>query len=263
MVIGITILFSLNLIIMQPIISLITITFNSQETIQSTLDSIFNQSFQDFEHIIIDGGSSDNTLNIIENHDIKTSKLISEKDNGIYDALNKGIRESKGRYIGILHSDDIFFSNETLNLISKELISSEPDILYGNLKYTSRKSYSKIIRNWNPGNFSKYKLHLGWMPPHPSFYIKRSLCSQEKTFNTNFKISSDYDFMIRSLTKKNIIVSYIDECIVLMRLGGESNKSIKNLIIALKEDIVSMQNNKIFWPTAIILKKLSKLKQFL
>ena len=118
MVIGITILFSLNLIIMQPIISLITITFNSQETIQSTLDSIFNQSFQDFEHIIIDGGSSDNTLNIIENHDIKTSKLISEKDNGIYDALNKGIRESKGRYIGILHSEDIFFSNETLNLIS-------------------------------------------------------------------------------------------------------------------------------------------------
>ena len=244
-------------------VSIITVCFNSAKTIEHTIQSVINQNCSNIEYIIIDGASSDNSLLIIEKYKDNIDLIISEKDNGIYDALNKGIRESKGRYIGILHSDDIFFSNETLNLISKELISSEPDILYGNLKYTSRKSYSKIIRNWNPGNFSKYKLHLGWMPPHPSFYIKRSLCSQEKTFNTNFKISSDYDFMIRSLTKKNIIVSYIDECIVLMRLGGESNKSIKNLIIALKEDIVSMQNNKIFWPTAIILKKLSKLKQFL
>lgn len=248
---------------MSKILSLITITFNSENSIRNTLDSIHSQTFQEFEHIIIDGKSTDATLQIINDHEIKISKIISERDNGIYDALNKGIKEANGKYIGILHSDDIFFSNQTLMNIVEELNQFEPDVLYGNLKYTSYDSYSKVVRNWIPGNFKRYKLHLGWMPPHPSFYIKRSLCKNEKTFNTNLTISADYDFMVRTLMKKNIHVRYIDEYLVLMRLGGESNKNIKNMLIAFKEDISSMKHNKIFWPIAIFLKKFSKLKQFL
>jgi glycosyltransferase len=248
---------------MKPLISIITITYNSEESILRTLDSINSQTFQDFEYIVIDGKSSDKTIDIINDHKIKINKLISEKDNGIYDALNKGIKESNGKYIGFLHSDDKFYSKDSLKSIVDSLIENDSDIIYGDLKYVSKGPTYRVIRKWVSGSFKRYKLHLGWMPPHPTLYMKKSLYKKNGVFNTNLKISADYDLMTRNFSKQNLKITYLKRYLVLMTLGGESNKNINNLYIALKEDIFSMRTNKIFWPLALIFKKLSKIKQFI
>lgn len=248
---------------MDPLISIITVTYNSEESIMRTLDSIKSQTFQDFEYIIIDGKSSDKTISIINNHEITINKLVSEEDNGIYDALNKGVKESNGKYIGFLHSDDEFYSKDSLKSIADSLLESDSDIIYGDLKYVSKGPNPKVIRDWVSGAFKKYKLHLGWMPPHPTLYMKKSLYKKNGFFNTNLKISADYDLMTRNFIKQNLKITYLRKYIILMTLGGESNKNINNLYTALKEDIYSMRANKVFWPLAIIFKKLSKMKQFI
>lgn len=242
-------------------ISIITATFNSEKTITHTLDSVKNQSYNNIEHIIIDGKSTDSTLDIISKYQ-HVNKTISEKDNGIYFALNKGIKETSGDIIGFLHADDFFFSNTIIEDIANSFKNNKIDILYGDLQYVSKNDTSKIIRNWKSKNFNHKLLKKGWMPPHPTFYAKKNIYKNYGNFDTNFKIAADYDLMLRIL-KQNISTYYLPKVIVKMRLGGVSNRNIKQMLRKSFEDYKAIKNNHVGGIFTVLNKNFSKLAQFI
>jgi len=222
-------------------ISIITICYNSEETILDTLKSIKSQSFKDFEHIVIDGGSTDNTLNIIEREGI-SNKIISEKDKGIYDAFNKGIKNSTGEIIGFLNSDDGFYNENTLKLIMDSFIENI-DCVFGDLIYTNYQG--KINRIWKGSSYKKGYFKKSWMPAHPTFYCKRKIYNKFGLYNDSFKIAGDFELMLRYLDKHNISSYYIPEILVNMKSGGISNKSILNKFTILKEEFKAFKLNNI------------------
>ncbi|MBN2662917.1 MAG: glycosyltransferase [Bacteroidales bacterium] len=241
-------------------ISIITATYNSAKTITRTLESVKSQTYSNIEHIIIDGKSTDETLDIVRNYK-HVSKIFSEKDEGIYFALNKGLEIATGDIIGFLHADDFFPKNNIIEKIAYTFKKQYTDILYGNLQYVSQNNTEKIIRNWESCKFEPNLLKKGWMPPHPTFYAKKHLYKSFGNFNTNFKIAADYDLMLRFL-KQNISTFFMPEIIVKMRLGGVSNRSIKTIIKKSREDYQAIKNNKIGGFFTLINKNISKISQF-
>ncbi|MEX6233661.1 glycosyltransferase family 2 protein [Providencia hangzhouensis] len=244
-------------------VSIITATYNSSNTIIDTLKSLENQSYLDIEYIIIDGASKDNTLDIIKKHSTKVSKIISEPDKGIYDALNKGIENSTGDIIGFLHSDDIFAYPNAIEDLVSILINEQSQAIYADLEYVSKENTSNVVRRWVSGNYKHSNLKKGWMPPHPTFFMKRSLYKKYGNFDLNFKISADYDSLLRYLWLHNISVSYLPKVVTKMRVGGESNRSFLNILKKTKEDILVLKKNNIFWIYPLLMKNLSKLPQFI
>tara|TARA_B000000565_G_C23758137_1_gene367310 strand:+ start:668 stop:1432 length:765 start_codon:yes stop_codon:yes gene_type:complete len=244
-------------------LSLITVCFNSEKTIKKTLDSIESQSYKNIEYIIIDGQSTDNTNEIIKSHKKKIDIHISEPDEGIFDAYNKGIRVANGDVIGFLNSDDFFVDNNSLDAVMEEF-NKDIDIVFGNVLLLRNDANNSIFRRWKSGPFKKFKLYLGWMPPHPGFFIKRSIIDNYG-FNTEFKIAGDYDFMIRHLLKINSSrVKNVNKFLTYQLIGGVSTTfSLQALFNKLREDIYSMYRNGIFFPLAIIGKNLGKVGQFL
>jgi len=242
-------------------ISIITATFNSEKTISKAVNSVKNQTFGNIEHIIIDGKSTDKTLEIIKQYN-HISKVISEKDEGIYYALNKGIKQASGDIIGFLHADDFFPNSEIIEKIAKTFADTKIDALYGNLQYVAQNNTEKIIRNWKSDKFDKKMLKKGWMPPHPTFYAKKELYNLYGSFNTNFKIAADYDLMLRFL-KQDITTFYLPEIIVKMRVGGVSNRSLKTIIQKSTEDYKVIRNNKIGGIFTLLNKNFNKLSQFI
>ena len=212
-------------------ISIITVCFNSSKTIETTILSVKNQTYQNIEYIIIDGGSSDNTLDIIKKHEPSFEgkmRWISEPDNGLYDAMNKGLNISTGEVIGLINSDDILFNLQALEKVMK-VFKKNPkfDSVYADLYYVSQDNIEKIIRKWKTGKqklFSK-----GWHPAHPTLYIKKQVYDNYGYFNLDFKLASDFEIMLRYFDKYKISTFYIPEYFVKMRLGGETNKSLKNI----------------------------------
>lgn len=217
-------------------VSIITIVYNNKWTIKDAINSVQNQNYHDIEHVIVDGGSTDGTIEIIEASLNHNTRFISGKDNGLYDALNKGIRLATGDIIGILHSDDTFNGNDVISEIVKAFQQNDSDSIYGDLVYVNRIKSEKIIRNWVSGAFSKKKFEMGWMPPHPTFYVKKNVFEAYGLYDTDFKSAADYELMLRYLYKHNISTHYIPKTLVRMRVGGESNKSIKNRLLANRED---------------------------
>jgi glycosyltransferase len=242
-------------------ISLITVTYNCVETIEETIASISNQTFRDFEWIVIDGGSSDGTLKLIKSYNLHTI-LVSESDRGIYDALNKGISLASGNIIGILHGDDTFVNQDTLQTINDVFdLNSVTDGIYGDLLYVSRYK-KKIIRSWRSGYYTPSKIKYGWMAPHPTIFLKMEIFKKVGFYKTQYKISSDYDFIIR-LFSNNVVMHYINEPLVSMKMGGVSNRSIGLLFEKLLEDIQVVRSNNAGNIFTIICKCLRKLPQFL
>ena len=239
-------------------ISIITATLNNEKTIKDTLSSVANQTYKNIEHIIIDGKSTDNTLAIVEEFQ-HIDRIISEKDKGIYFALNKGIEVATGDVIGFLHGDDYFAYNEAVEDIAK-LFTEGAEIVYSDLDYISFNS-DKIIRRWKSNNYNSKDLKKGWMPPHPTFYAKKELFSKFGIFNTDFKISADYDLMIRFL-KNAKEVRYLPKVTVKMRVGGKSNNSLKHIILKSTEDLKSMKRNNIGGFSTLFLKNIRKINQF-
>lgn len=217
-------------------ISIITITYNSSSTLAETINSVINQSYKNIEYIIIDGGSSDNTIPIIKSYENKITTFISEKDNGIYDALNKGILLATGDVIGILHSDDFYTNTNVIQNVVNKLEQTNADALYADLFYVDKNNTSKIHRKWKSGNYSLEKFLYGWMPPHPTFFVKKTIYEKYGSFNLSLNSSADYELMLRFIYKEKIKIAYLPEFIIKMRLGGKSNVSLKNRIIANKED---------------------------
>lgn len=238
-------------------VSLITATFNSQFTIKSCLDSVASQSYDDIEHLIIDGGSTDQTVNIVEDHASihENVSVVSESDNGIYDALNKGINRASGDIIGFVHSDDVLNSRDTISLIIEYFQRNDPDGVYGDLKYVDHQDLSKTKRYWKSSIFKTSLLSRGWMPPHPTLFLKSQIYSSYGSFDTKFKIAADYDFILRVFEKPGHTFNYIPEVLVLMRVGGESNKSVRNIIEKSKEDYLALKRNNMPLPFLILIKK--------
>lgn len=241
-------------------ISIITVTYNSEETLRDTLESVESQTYKDIEYIIVDGASTDNTIELVNNCSTRVSKCVSEKDKGIYDALNKGLMLATGDVIGFIHSDDILARPDIVEIIAREFQDKKVDVVYGDLIFVEKEKIDRVKRYWRSGSFKKYKILLGWAPPHPSFYMRRDLYLDNGFFDLSFKIAADYDQMIRILRRDNLKVSYIPEVFVKMRLGGESTK-IDNAISSTKEIVGVMKKQKINWRLAIITRKISKLVQ--
>ena len=244
-------------------ISIITSTYNSKEALPSALESIKKQDYDDIEHIIIDGASTDGTIELIKEYvnSNANAQYISESDKGIYDALNKGIEKATGDYIGILHSDDLLASNTIISTIVNKLKAEKTDCIYGDLKYVAKDDIDKVIRNWVSGEFTKKKLHRGWMPPHPTLFVKKELFEKYGTYDLQFRIAADYDFMTRILSN-GVSISYLPEVVTLMRVGGESNKSIKNIWKKSMEDLKVMRRNNIGGLRCLFMKNFSKIGQF-
>jgi glycosyltransferase len=246
------------------LISIITATYNSEAFIEEALVSYQKQSYPDKELILIDGKSTDKTLEILKEHLAIITNLKSEKDKGVYDALNKGIKLAKGEIIGILHSDDLFASSEILEKVAK-VFKADSDIkaVYGDLQYVSRNDISKVIRNWKSGIFSLNELEKGWMPPHPTLFIKKECFTSYGDYSLNYKSAADYDLILRLFYKFQIKAAYLPQVLVKMRVGGISNKSLQNRWNANVEDRRAMKENGIPYPIwTAICKPLRKVSQF-
>jgi len=217
-------------------VSIITITYNSEATLKDTIESVVNQSYGDIEYIIVDGKSTDNSLSIIESYKDKISKVISEKDQGLYDALNKGIALATGDLIGIIHSDDFYTNKFVIEKIVKSIEENNSDAVYADLYYVDKVDTNKIFRKWKSGNYKDGQFLNGWMSPHPTFFVKRSCYEKFGSFNLSFVSAADYELMLRFIHKHKINLFYLPEFIVKMRVGGKSNVTLKNRIRANKED---------------------------
>jgi len=243
-------------------ISIITATWNSEETIEDTLRSLNTQDYPNIEHIIVDGGSTDATLDFVRRHGDRVDLIISEKDNGIYDALNKGIDAATGDVIGFLHSDDLYANQKVLSRIAHEFSNDATDATYGDLDYVLQANINKIVRSWVSGGFDRSKMKNGWMPPHPTFYMRREHYVDLGGFNLKYIISADYDSMLRYLWKNKLNPCYIPEVLIKMRLGGKSNNSFSNILKKTTEDKKVMVENGIGPFRGLLGKNLSKIPQF-
>ncbi len=205
-------------------ISIITVSYNSASTIEDTIKSVLAQGYSDLEYIIIDGGSKDGTMDIVNKYTNNIAKVISEKDSGIYDAMNKGIGLATGDVVGILNSDDFYKSNTVLKDVEHCFAQMNADACYGDIEYIDRDDSTKVVRVWKAGEYKKDKLNSGWIPPHPSFFVKREMYVKYGFFNLNFRIAADYELMLRFLLK-GITLGYIPKTLVSMREGGFSGQS--------------------------------------
>lgn len=211
-------------------LSLITVTYNSSKTLACTIESVLSQSYPNIEYIIVDGASKDNTVSIIKEYESKFQermKWISEPDKGLYDAMNKGIRMATGDVVGILNSDDLFMDNRVLEDIAKAFDAST-DVVFGNLYFVNQEDVNQIVRVWKGSPYKSFKS--GWHPAHPTFYVRREAYEKYGVFDTSFNVSADFELMLRLIEKHGIRTKYLDRYMVRMRMGGESTKSIKNII---------------------------------
>ena len=246
-------------------VSIITVSYNSETTIEETIQSVLSQkqTHNDLEYIIIDGASKDGTLEIIEKYKDEISKVISEKDFGIYDAMNKGIKMATGDVIGILNSDDLFSDNKVIADIVKLFESSKCQATYSDLVYVDKDDINKVIRYWKSGEYKSGDFKKGWMPPHPTFFVKKESYDQLGSFNLALKTSADYELMLRFIHKHELSVKYLPRVCVRMRVGGQSNVSIRNRIKANQEDRKAWKINNIKpSPLTFIRKPFSKILQF-
>lgn len=243
-------------------ISIITVAYNSAKTIADTLNSVGVQTHPNVEHIVVDGASTDETLALVRNHPNPNIRLVSEPDKGIYDALNKGIRLATGEVVGFMHSDDLFADAPVLQRVAAAFADPQIDAVYGDLQYVRKDNHDEVVRYWQAGAFSRTRLRWGWMPPHPTFYVRRSVYARLGMFDTSYRIAADYDCMLRFLGAGDVRVAYIPHVLVKMRLGGASNRSLKNIVQKSREDYHALKSNKVGGLGALVWKNFSKLAQF-
>ena len=248
---------------MNPKVSIITVCYNSAETIEVAVKSVLSQQYNNIEYIIIDGYSTDATKSIIEKYQSKITHFVSEKDAGIYFALNKGIELTTGDIIGILHADDLYTSEYVISEVVETFAKSKADAIYANLQYVAKENINKIVRHWVSGPYKENSFLYGWMPPHPTFFVRREIYNKYGFFDTRFTSAADYELMLRFIHKCKIGVSYLNKVIVKMRMGGKSNKSVFNRIKANTEDRKAWVVNglKPYFFT-LYLKPLRKITQF-
>ena len=243
-------------------ISIITITYNSAATLQHALDSVLSQTYPDIEHVLVDGASKDGTRELIEKYAREHANVrwVSEKDGGIYNAINKGIRMATGDIIGFLHSDDQLYSADSIEQVADAFELSHADVVYGDLQYCKG---GRVVRRWKSNAFSPRSLKFGWMPPHPTVYVRREVYQQVGEYDEWFSIAADYDMMLR-IFKTGYKTHYIPSVLVSMETGGASNRSTRARLSKTQEDCIALRKNHVgagFLTVAC--KQLRKIRQFL
>ena len=245
-------------------VSIITITYNSAETIEDTIRSVASQDYPEIEYIIVDGASNDHTLEIVERYRNSISQVISERDKGIYDAMNKGIAMATGDVIGILNSDDFYADEKVISDIVRTLQQSNSDACYADLVYVDRLETNRVIRSWKSGEYKPGYFLRGWMPPHPTFFVKRKMYLTHGVYSLDLRSAADYELMLRFIHKHSVSLCYLPRVITKMRTGGQSNVSLKNRWRANREDRLAWKMNGLQPGLFTLLRKpLSKLFQYL
>ncbi len=246
-------------------ISIITVVFNNERTIESAITSVLSQTYKNIEYIIVDGNSTDGTKQIIQKHATGIAKYISENDNGIYDAMNKGLKLATGDVIGLLNSDDIYESNDVINDIAQAFSGDlKLNIAYGNIVYVNALDTKKVVRKWYSKSFYPRFFENGNVPPHSALFVKKRVYEQCGLFNNDFKLAADYEFMLRIFKKFGDTSKYLPKTLVRMRLGGASNSSIKNIIKGNREVLRSWKSNGYKVPLLLVpLRIFKRLIQFI
>jgi glycosyltransferase involved in cell wall biosynthesis len=243
--------------------SIITACYNSSRTIEDTINSVLCQDYQDIEYIVVDGGSNDDTHKILVKHQDKISHIISERDNGVYDAMNKGIKLTTGHIVGFLNADDFYASKSTISQVVNSMQQNDYEAVYGDLLYVDQKDTNKVVRYWRTGKYKKGAFRLGWVIPHPTFFCRRELFDEFGYFNEKFQIAADFELMLRLIEKHQIKIGYIPQVLVKMRRGGKAN-ILKGMIRGNMEIIRSFHlNNLYISPLFFIYKPIIKISQLL
>lgn len=211
-------------------ISIITVSFNAAHSIADTFASVAEQTYSNIEHIVVDGASTDGTLDIIERHRANIAKIISEPDCGIYDAMNKGLRLVTGDIVGFINSDDFYASPEVLARVAEVFADEHVDACYGDLCYVEQENVAKVMRYWRSSAFEPGLFSTGWVPPHPTLYLRRRVLERHGTFDLHYRIAADFELMARLIEVHRIKTVYIPQVLVKMRLGGTTNRSWSNIL---------------------------------
>jgi glycosyltransferase involved in cell wall biosynthesis len=224
-------------------VSIVTVCLNAAATVRDAIDSVASQDYPDIEHIVIDGGSTDGTLELLQSSNGRISRLVSEKDKGLYDAMNKGVGLCTGEVIGFLNADDLYSSGHVISKVAH--CFEEPSIgaCYGDLEYVARSDTSMVQRRWISGEFHQGLFAEGWAPPHPAFFVRRSVFNSTGGFNTKYRLAADNDLMMRILECRGCKSHYLPEVMVKMRMGGETNKSLRNIIRGNREILSALNSN--------------------
>lgn len=244
-------------------VSVITVCYNRKATIEQSIKSVLDQNYPNIEYIVIDGNSSDGTQDIIKSYSDKIAKYISEPDKGMYDAINKGLSQATGDIIGLMHSDDVFYDERVIsNIVHAFQNNPDAEAVYGDGIYVTNDEEQKIVRNRIGGEFNYKRLKSGWLPLHPTVYIKRTVIEKFGNYNLNFKIASDTEFLLRYLYKHKINVAYLNSYIVKMRMGGLST-DYKRAVQVLKEDYRIYKYHNISGIRVVLQKKMIALMQYI
>ena len=244
-------------------VSVITTVLNGRDTLQDALRSLWSQDYDNIEHVVIDGGSTDGTVELIESVRDRVDVFHSGPDDGLYDAFNKGILAATGDLVGFLHADDLFAGSEVISRLVACLQNTDANAVYADLKYVDREDPERVIRYWRSGGFTRRQLAWGWMPPHPTLFVNRAHFLEVGLFDTQFRIAGDYDHMLRLLTHDDTEVAYLPEVVTLMRVGGVSNRSLKNLHQKSSEDYRIIRKNLGRGGLTLLAKNVRKVPQFL
>ncbi len=245
-------------------LSIITVCYNAEQTIEDTIKSVINQNLQDIEYIIIDGGSTDSTLSIIQNYAESISQIVSEQDNGLYDAINKGIKLASGDVVGLIHADDIYIDANSLREVAETFHKHETDSVIADLIIVSPTDNQKIRRYYRGRNFKPGLFRYGIMPPHPTFFVKRHCFEKFGLYKTHYRIAADFELMMRFLLVHKICYHYIPKTLISMRVGGTSTSGIKSSLLINKEVLQACRENNIRTNyLRICVKYFYKLSQFI
>ncbi|MEM9846997.1 MAG: glycosyltransferase family 2 protein [Bacteroidota bacterium] len=244
-------------------ISIITVVRNGEETIRDTINCVLSQSYHNIEYIVVDGQSTDGTLDIVKSFGNQIDKVISEPDTGIYDAMNKGLRAATGDYIGFLNADDFYTNRDVISQIVSAARETNADSIYGDLLFVDQHDINKAVRFWKAGRYDRYKMLFGWSVPHPTFFVKKSVFNRCGLFRENFGLSGDYEMMVRFFFKERISAAYIPKTLVRMRVGGAGNSGLQSKLKGNREDFQAWKQNGLKIPfITILLKPLRKIPQF-
>lgn len=230
---------------MKPKVSIITVVWNNKETIKDAIDSVLNQTYENIEYIIIDGGSTDGTVEIVNSYGNKISQFLSERDKGLYDAMNKGIKLATGDVIGILNSDDFYLNNTVIEDVVAEFQKNDVGAVFGDLVYVRPSDLNRIVRKYSSKKFNPKKFAYGWMPAHPTFFLLKTYYDKYGLYKTDYKIAADFELLIRMLYLYKVPYNYIPKTFIKMRLGGISTNSLKSNIILNREILRACKENGI------------------
>jgi len=241
-------------------LSILTVTYNSLTTLKDAYASLCAQTYTQWEWVVQDGGSSDGTQQWLERLSDARINLESIKDHGIYDALNKAVGRASGEWIGLLHSDDLYPNNDVLQVVVAAMAGN--DAIYGDLKYVQAADVTKVLRHWQSEAFAPTLLRKGWMPPHPTLFLRKEVYAKVGGFDTRYRIAADYDFILRVFRTPHLKIHYLPQVLMLMRQGGASSK-LSNLVAKSKEDLQIMRANGLPFPLLVLFRKVSsKFGQF-